>query len=207
MLYGNLVALLQSNVKRILAYSSIAHLGYLLVAFLASGALGLQAAAFYLVAYFLTTLSAFGVITVLSNRSEEFEEVADFRGLFWREPSLAVIFTAALLSLAGIPPTAGLIGKIYIAAAGVDAALWLLLIVLVIASVIGVFYYLRIVIAMYRRPIVEEAEMGEAALEAERPPSLSLPGGVTLALLALLLVGLGIFPAPLFRIVQAMVTP
>jgi NADH-quinone oxidoreductase subunit N len=199
MLYGNLVALMQTNVKRILAYSSIAQLGYLLVAFLASGELGLQASAFFLAAYFITSLMAFGVIMVLSNRGEEAEELADYHGLFWRERRLAITFTAALLSLAGIPPTAGLIGKIYVAAAGVEASLWVLLIVLVLGSIIGAFYYLRIVIRMFRRP--EEAEFRPFL-----PAGLSLPSGIALALLTVLLVGLGVFPGPLFRIVQAMVT-
>jgi NADH-quinone oxidoreductase subunit N len=201
MLYGNLVALMQTNVKRILAYSSIAQLGYLLVAFLASGELGLQASAFFLSAYFITTLMAFGVIMALSNRGEEADELADYHGLFWRERRLALVFTAALLSLAGIPPTAGLIGKIYVVAAGVQASLWFLLIVLVLGSIIGVFYYLRIVIRMFRRP--EEA--GEA-FRPLLPAGLSLPSGFALALLTVLLVGLGIFPGPLFQIVQAMVT-
>lgn len=199
MLYGNLVALMQTNVKRILAYSSIAQLGYLLIAYLASGELGLQASAFFLVAYFITSLMAFGVIMVLSNRGEEAEELADYHGLFWRERRLAIVFTAALLSLAGIPPTAGLIGKIYVAAAGVEASLWFLLFVLVLGSIIGVFYYLRIVIRMFRRP-------EEAGFRPFLPEGLSLPSGVALALLTVLLVGLGVFPGPLFRIVQAMVT-
>jgi len=201
MLYGNLVALMQTNVKRILAYSSIAQLGYLLVAFLASGELGLQASAFFLAAYFITSLMAFGVVMVLSNRGEEAEELADYHGLFWRDRRLAVVFTAALLSLAGIPPTAGLIGKIYVAAAGVEASLWTLLIILVVGSVIGAFYYLRIVIRMFRRP-----EEQEAAARPFLPTGLSLPSGIALALLTVLLVGLGVYPAPLLRVVQALVT-
>jgi NADH-quinone oxidoreductase subunit N len=198
MLYGNLVALMQTNVKRILAYSSIAQLGYLLIAFLASGELGLQASAFFLAAYFITSLMAFGVIMALSNRGEEAEDLDDYNGLFWRERRLAIVFITALLSLAGIPPTAGLIGKIYVAAAGVEASLWVLLIVLVLGSIIGVFYYLRIVIRMFRRP--EEVEMQPLI-----PAGLSIPSGVALLVLTVLLVGLGVFPGPLFRIVQAMV--
>jgi NADH-quinone oxidoreductase subunit N len=198
MLYGNLVALMQTNVKRILAYSSIAQLGYLLIAFLASGELGLQASAFFLAAYFITSLMAFGVIMALSNRGEEAEDLDDYNGLFWRERRLAIVFITALLSLAGIPPTAGLIGKIYVAAAGVEASLWVLLIVLVLGSIIGVFYYLRIVIRMFRRP--EEVEMQPLI-----PAGLSIPSGVALLVLTVLLVGLGVFPGPLFRIVQSMV--
>jgi len=194
MLGGNILALTQDNVKRILAYSSIAHLGYLLVAFLASGPAGQLAVAFYLVAYFATTLSAFGVVTVLSTPDDEAESLQAYQGLYYRRPWLAIIFTIALLSLAGIPPTAGLVGKIFIAAAGVQASLWLLLIVLVLASVIGVFYYMRIVITMFRRPEVEAA----------RPGMVGLPraASVVLGVLSVILVGLGIYPVPVMRIIE-----
>ena len=114
MLLGNIVALVQTDVKRVLAYSSIAHLGYLLVAFLASGVYANNAVAFYLAAYFITTLIAFGVITTLSRHDQEFVDIADYRGLFWKRPWQAILLTAALLSLAGIPPTAGIIGKIFL---------------------------------------------------------------------------------------------
>jgi NADH-quinone oxidoreductase subunit N len=194
MIGGNVLALIQDNVKRILAYSSIAHLGYLLVAFLASGPAGQLAVAFYLVAYFATTLSAFGVVTIMSTPDREAEELGDYRGLFYRNPRLAVIFTITLLSLAGIPPTAGLVGKIFIAAAGVQASLWLLLIVLVVASIIGVFYYMRIVITMFRRP------EGEAA----QPALAGLPraASVVLGALSVILVGLGIYPVPVMAIIE-----
>lgn len=199
MLVGNLLAVLQNNVKRILAYSSIAHLGYLLVAFLASGGFAPRAVAFYLVAYFATTLSAFGVVTALSAPDREAEGIDEYRGLIYRRPWLAVILTAALLSLAGLPPSAGLVGKIFIAAAGIESALWLLLSALVVGSVIGVFYYLRIGLAMYRRPL--------PGMEAARAaPSLSRVGGVVLAVLTFLTVGLGLYPGPVLRIIEAMAT-
>ena len=149
MIAGNVLALLQNNVKRILAYSSIAHLGYMLVAFQAAGDLGSTAVTFYLVAYFMTTMGAFGVVTVLSDGSREAEDLEDYRGLFWRRPVLAAVFTAMLLSLAGIPVTAGFIGKFYIVAAGASSAMWALIIILVITSAIGLFYYLRIIVVMY----------------------------------------------------------
>ncbi|MDQ2861848.1 MAG: NADH-quinone oxidoreductase subunit N, partial [Pseudomonadota bacterium] len=108
-LVGNLLALMQNNIKRILAYSSIAHLGYLLVALLAAGALRIEAVTYYLVAYFVMTLGAFGIITVLSASSggAELEALDDYRGLIWRRPWLGGIFAAMLLSLAGIPLTMG----------------------------------------------------------------------------------------------------
>ena len=149
MFVGNLLALAQNNVKRILAYSSIAHFGYLLVAFLAGGSLGATAAAFYLVAYIVTNLIAFGVVTLLSDRREA-DELEDYRGLFWKRPGLATIFLAALLSLGGIPLTAGFMGKFYVLMAGVGSALWLLAIMLVVNTMISFYYYLRVAFMMFR---------------------------------------------------------
>src|SRR5699024_12503517 len=108
-LVGNFLALLQNNVKRILAYSSIAHLGYMLIAFLASGSFGIEAVTFYLVAYFVMNLGAFGVIAVLSSPAQEKENLEDYQGLFCQRPWLASTFTLMLLSLAAIPFPIGLI--------------------------------------------------------------------------------------------------
>jgi NADH-quinone oxidoreductase subunit N len=189
MIVGNLLALLQNNVKRILAYSSIAHLGYVLVAFLAGGALAAEAVTFYMVAYFVTTLGAFGVVSVLSTGERDADSLDDYEALFWRRPVLAGIFTLMLLSLAGIPLTAGFVGKFFLVAAGASSELWTLIFILVVTSVIGLFYYLRILVAMYRSP----AEVGEAAAEV---PSLSLSGSYALAVLAVLLVWIGVYPGP-----------
>lgn len=196
MLLGNVLALLQNNVKRILAYSSIAHLGYLLVAFLASGVLGIVAATFYLVAYFITTLTAFGILTLLSTSERDADRLDDFRGLFWRRPWMAGAFTASLLSLAGIPLTVGFVGKFYVVAAGVADALWLAVIVLVVGSAIGLFYYLRVVVAMTLSP----GEEGGAPIASPRVP---LTGGLVLAVLVILLVWLGVYPSPFLRMIQA----
>lgn len=152
MFFGNLLALFQNNVKRILAYSSIAHLGYLLVAFLASRTYAFTAVAFYLIAYFITTLGAFGIITVLSGNQREPDKIDDYHGLAARRPWLSYVFIAMLLSLAGIPLTAGFIGKFYIVRAGIGSSLWLLVVMLAINSAMGLFYYLRIVIAIFRQP-------------------------------------------------------
>lgn len=197
MIIGNLLALLQNNVKRILAYSSIAHLGYLLVAFLASGPLGVMAVAFYLVAYFVTIIGAFGVVTVMSREGRDADSIDDYRGLFQRNPRVAVVFTAMLLSLAGIPLTAGFVGKFYLVAAGVSSALWLLVIVLVLSSSIGLFYYLRIIVAIYAAP-----QGGEAAKQRVHLP---LAGSLVLAVLTLFLVWLGVYPAPLIALIQSIV--
>jgi NADH-quinone oxidoreductase subunit N len=196
-LAGNLLALLQNNIKRILAYSSIAHLGYLLVAFLASGSFGIEAVTFYLVAYFVMNLGAFGVVTVLSSPTQEKENLEDYRGLFWQRPGLAGMFTFMLLSLAGIPLTVGFIGKFYIFTAGIAAMLWLLLYIVVIGSILGLFYYLRIIIVMYQSPTTTDMERTPI-----HPSTISLTGSLTLALLALLLLWWGVYPDPLIRFIK-----
>jgi NADH-quinone oxidoreductase subunit N len=196
MIVGNLLALLQNNVKRILAYSSIAHLGYLLVAFQAASDLGPTAVTFYLVAYFVTTMGAFGVVTVLSDGSREAEDLEDYKGLFWRRPALGAVFTAMLLSLAGIPVTAGFIGKFYIVAAGASSTMWALIVVLVITSAIGLFYYLRIIAVMYGQP--SESFAG--------PSTLAPAGSLLLALLTALLVWFGVFPGPLLSLIRNALT-
>jgi len=192
---GNLLALVQDNVKRILAYSSIAHLGYLTIAFLVGGDLGQTAAAFYLAIYFVTTLSAFGVVTWLSTAEGEAEALDDYRGLFRRSPHLAAIFTIAILSLAGIPPTAGLVSKVYVAMAGISVSLWVPLLVLVAGSVAGVFYYMRIVVTMWRDPAGDEEALSFTAGNA--PAGYLILNGLTLALLAL-----GVYPFFLIQIIE-----
>ncbi len=197
MFAGNVLALLQENVKRILAYSSIAHMGYVLVALLAGAPLGAEAVTFYLVAYFVTTLGAFGIVSVLSGPARDADRIADYRGLFWRRPLLGGFFSAALLSLAGMPLTAGFVGKFYVLAAGARARIWFPVVVLVVTSTLGLFYYLRVIVAIYAR------EPGDAPPAAS--PALPVAGAVALAALAVLLVWLGVYPTPLLRLIRAAV--
>ena len=198
MIVGNVLALLQTNVKRILAYSSIAHFGYLLVALLAAGALGVEAVSYYLVAYFVMTLGAFGVVTVCSRDGRETEALADYRGLAWQRPWLAGFFIVTLLSLAGVPLTAGFIAKFYVFAAGVGSALWPLVGVLVATSIVALFYYLRIVVVL----LSTATEEGTTSAGEVAPPS---SGAAVLGALALALVWLGIFPAPLIAMLRGIV--
>lgn len=195
MVIGNFLALLQNNVKRILAYSSIAHLGYMLVAFLAGGSEGAAAATFYVTAYFVTTLGAFGCVTALSTQERDADRLEDYRGLFWSKPALAAVFSVMLLSLAGLPLTAGFIGKFYVVAAGAAASIWALIIILVVTSAIGLFYYLRVLFVMYER---REPEAPEFAV-------LPAAGGGALAVLTFLLIWLGINPGPLVELIRAAV--
>uniref|UniRef100_UPI0028AFF65C NADH-quinone oxidoreductase subunit NuoN n=1 Tax=Stutzerimonas nitrititolerans TaxID=2482751 RepID=UPI0028AFF65C len=150
-LIGNLLALNQSNLKRLLGYSSIAHFGYLLVALIASKGLAVEAIGVYLVTYVLTTLGAFGVITLMSSpfQGRDADALYEYRGLFWRRPYLTAVLTVMMLSLAGIPLTAGFIGKFYVIASGVESQLWWLLGALIIGSAVGLFYYLRVMVTLY----------------------------------------------------------
>jgi NADH-quinone oxidoreductase subunit N len=196
MLVGNLLALMQENVKRMLAYSSIAHLGYLLITLVVCSALGggqlaIEAAGYYLVAYIATSLAAFAVVSIVSSGEApvERDNLSAYRGLFWRSPWLATLFTVALLSLAGIPLTAGFIGKFYLFTAGVEGGLWVLLGTLVIGSAIGIYYYLRVV---YTMALSESDDSGsvESGLAVHRTP---LSMFVVLALILTVLL-LGIYP-------------
>jgi len=208
MIAGNLLALLQSNVKRLLAYSSIAHLGYLLVAFLAVGITRSVnppvAVGVYLVAYFITTLVAFGVVSELSGVRADADELDDYRGLAAQRPMLAAVFAIALFSLAGIPLTVGFIGKFYVVTAGAGSSLWWLLIVLVATSTIGLYYYTRVVVAMYVR---QPNEMPSTSRLVDLGVLAGSPAGVTvLAVLAALLIFLGVYPTPLVRLLEHVVS-
>jgi NADH-quinone oxidoreductase subunit N len=199
MVGGNLLALLQRNVKRMLAYSSIAHLGYLLVAFLASGTLAAMAIAFYLSAYFVTMIGAFGVVTVLSTGERDADRLDEYRGLATRRPWLSAVFAAMLLSLAGIPLTAGFVGKFYLTVAAGDSALWLLLVVMMVTSGIGLFYYLRVIVAMFMEPPAEP-------VEAPGTGPVPLIARLTLGTLTILLVWFGVYPGPLMALIRTAVT-
>ncbi len=193
MFVGNLLALFQQNIKRILAYSSIAHQGYLLVAFLAGGKESIMAVSYYLLAYFVSMLGAFGVITVISGKEEDVDTISDYRGLAWRRPLFAAVFIVMLLSLAGIPLTAGFIGKYYVMSAGAGSALWVLVAILAVNSTIGLYYYLRIVAALF-------SEAGERVFR--ETPAVEFFAGIVISTLTAILFFLGIYPAPVIRIVH-----
>lgn len=197
MLVGNLLALQQKNVKRILAYSSIAHLGYLLVAFIPASNMSTEAVSFYLLAYSLSILTAFGIVTILSGKESDAEEIENYKGLFWNHPVLACIFSASLLSLAGIPLTAGFIGKFYILAAGVQGGFWLTAIVLVLSSVIGLYYYLRIITTMFA------GQKDKSVQEKNAHPIFYLFSSAALSVLTLLIVWFGVYPTGLMTFIES----
>jgi NADH-quinone oxidoreductase subunit N len=183
MFTGNLLAIRQSSVKRILACSSIAHMGYILIALIVGGKGGAQAATFYLTGYILTTLGAFAVISLLSSDGKEKDHVDDFKGLYFKNKWLAIVLATMFFSLAGLPLTAGFMTKFYLIAIGLNNASWLLIWLLIINSAIGLYYYLRIVFIMFK-PI--ESENNKIAL-----PVL---GSLVLAIILVAVIWIGLTP-------------
>nr|CDQ34562.1 NADH-quinone oxidoreductase subunit N [Virgibacillus halodenitrificans] len=199
MLAGNLLALMQQDLKRLLGYSSIAHFGYLLVALVINEGLAVETAGIYLVTYVLTTLGAFGVVTLLSSPygGADASRLHHYRGLFWRRPYLTAVLTVMMLSLAGIPLTAGFIGKFYIVAVGVEASRWWLVGAVVVGSAIGLFYYLRVMVTLFL------PEPGMQRRDATTDWA-QRAGGVVVLALAALVVLLGVYPAPMIDWVRLM---
>jgi NADH-quinone oxidoreductase subunit N len=189
MFVGNILAIRQKNIKRLLGYSSIANMGYLIIILLTGSNRGMQASVFYLISYFITTIGAFGVISLLSTYENEAEQIEDFKGLFWKRPWIAIVFTLSLLSLAGIPLTAGFIGKFYVILEGMKAGLMVLIISLIINSVIGLYYYLRIITALF------------STVSDNRLPELSLTGNITLAIVGMSILILGTYPGWLIDLI------
>jgi NADH-quinone oxidoreductase subunit N len=185
MIVGTVVGVAQSHVKRMLAYSSIGHGGYLLVALLAGNDVGKGAVLFYLLTYAITNLGAFGVIAVLDAADRPNDRVADYAGLWNDRPALAALMTIFLLSLGGFPPLAGFIAKWYVFSAAVKAGSNGLAIIGVLTSVVSVFFYLRIVVMMYMTP---QADRGPL-------PATPLLAGGALVASAILGFYLGILPA------------
>jgi NADH-quinone oxidoreductase subunit N len=197
MTVGNVVALAQSNLKRMLAYSSIAHVGYMLMGLVAGGAQGAGAVLFYLLAYTFTTIGAFGVIALCVRAGEEAVEVGDYAGLARRHPVLAATLGLFLLSLVGIPPLAGFVAKFYLFGSAVRAGYVWLTVIAVLNSAIAAYYYLRVIVFMYMRD-----PEGERLAVAP-----SLAGGLALAIALVGIVLLGVIPAPFADLAQAAVAP
>lgn len=148
MTIGNLAAIPQRNLKRLMAYSSIAHAGYMLMAVAALSAFGIQSVLFYLITYLLMNLGAFYILLLVSNQLQT-EEIDGYQGLGWRSPFLAILFLVFLCSLIGLPPFAGFVGKFYLFSAAIDAGLYWLVGVAALNTVVSLFYYFRIVKTMF----------------------------------------------------------
>jgi NADH-quinone oxidoreductase subunit N len=195
MVVGTVVGVVQTNVKRMLAYSSIAHGGYLLVALVAANDVGKSAILFYLLAYAFTNLGAFGIIALLETRERPNDTLQDFAGLWNRHPVLALTMTIFLLSLGGFPPTVGFIGKWYLFTAAIQSGYFGLAIIGVLSSVVSVFFYLRIVVMMY---------MSEATSDAPLSP-VPMPAVIALAAAVAATFYLGILPSRLIDLAAASV--
>jgi len=180
---GSVLAIAQTDIKRLLAYSSVAHAGFILIGLSAPGALGMSAALFYLVSYSVMILGAFGVVMLVSARGEDRTTIASYAGLAKRSPVLAGLMALFLFSLAGIPPTAGFIAKVRVFTAAIQAGHWELALIGVLASVVAAYFYLRVVTVMF---------MQDPADEAEPDPSL-LPR-LAIVIPALATLALGVFP-------------
>jgi NADH-quinone oxidoreductase subunit N len=185
MTVGNIAAITQSNVKRLLAYSSISHAGYILIGFVAGNETGLTAVPLYLLIYTFTNIGAWAVIVALRRKDVIGEHIDDMSGLYFKHPVAAVLMLIFLLSLAGIPPTAGFIGKYYLFAAAIETGHNLLAVIAVLNAAISIYFYLRIVVSMFMRDATERT-------------GLTFAPGITMALgIAILFTMLiGIYPDP-----------
>jgi NADH-quinone oxidoreductase subunit N len=198
MTVGNVIAIAQQNVKRMLAYSSIAHVGYMLVGAAAGGALGHGSVLFYLLVYTFTTAGAFGVIMLLERNGREAVLLEDYGGLASRHPLVALCLSVLLLSLIGIPPTAGFVGKFALFGAAVRADYVWLAVIGVLNSAVAAYYYLRLIVYMYMR----EPEVSGATMAVP-----SFAGSLALVVTLWGVVQLGILPAPLLDLAQSAVGP
>jgi len=186
MVVANLVALVQSNVKRMLAYSSIAHAGYLLVALVAANQTAAAGLLFYLLVYTLMNIGAFAVVITVAHQGEDRLQIEDYAGFGWQQPALGVFLTIFLLSLAGFPGTGGFMGKIYLLQGAADAQLWTLGVVLVMTTLVSYWYYLRVAWYMWMESGPPDDD--RAGLFVPMPMRAALIAGVALILLT------GVFP-------------
>ncbi len=193
MIVGNVTALVQTNIKRMLAYSSIAHAGYVLVGVAAGNAAGATAVLFYLASYAFTTLAAFAVIAAVGSGKEENQSIDAYAGLGRRKPMLALVMAISMFSLIGIPPTAGFFGKYFLITAAISADLTWLAVVMMLTSVVSAYFYLRVVVVMYMR----EPQVDGEVITGNIPRSLAA------AISATAVIVFGIMSAPLLSMITA----
>ena len=193
MFAGNIIALVQDDVKRMLAYSGIAHAGYLLIGFVAGTSMGQAGILYYLLAYALMNIGAFGIITLLGRQGEEYSTLSDFSGLGLKSPAMGLAMAIFMFSLAGIPPTAGFMGKFYIFAAAVKSGFVWLVVLGAINSVISIYYYLRVIMTMYFTAPVESPAVS---------PSTTAPLTVALSVAAVGVLVMGVFPSLFWSLAQ-----
>jgi len=196
MFFGNITAIRQKNVKRMLAYSSIAHAGYILVGLVAWNETGASSIMFYLMSYTFMNVGAFGVVSYLGSNAGEFQAISDLKGLGYRRPFAAFVMSVFMFSLAGLPPTAGFVGKFYLFSAAVKSGHIPLVVLGVINSMISLYYYLGVVVAMYMRESEEPHDY------AKKTPVVAL----SLALSMIAVLAVGIFPSYFMTTFQSLVS-
>jgi NADH-quinone oxidoreductase subunit N len=203
MTIGNLGALKQTNVKRMLAYSSIAHAGYLLAAFTAFPSAGISAACFYTAAYAAMNVGAFAVVTQAGGYKETLRSFKDYQGLAMRSPVLAALLAFFLLSLIGIPFTGGFFGKFYVFSAAIQAGhVWLVIIGL-LNSGVACFYYLRLLSSVYTKPVETVSTPGQTDASLTATPTISVPAGIALTLAAAATLLLGVLPSAVLHLANS----
>jgi NADH-quinone oxidoreductase subunit N len=192
MVVGAVIALSQTDIKRMLAYSSVAQAGFILTGVTVAGQAGIKASLFYLVAYAAMIVGAFGIVMIVSIRGEERTSISSYAGLARTSPVLAAALTLFLASLAGLPPTAGFIAKVSVFGAAVNAGEWPLVLIAVLASVVAAFFYLRVIVIMYTQDPPPDA----ARIERAPGPTVAIAavGAATLVL--------GIFPGILYHVLD-----
>ena len=192
MLFGSIVAIAQSNIKRMLAYSSISHAGYMLIGLAAGNSDGVAGVIFYLTVYTFMNLAAFGIVSLIEGENDTNLELDSYSGLGTRNPVLAALLSVCMFSLAGIPPMAGFFGKYYVFIAAIKSGLTWLAILGIISSVISVYFYLRVVVLMY----FKESDIEEV-------PAKSFSGFLGVMISVILIIALGIFPGSLLNLITS----
>ena len=196
LLVGSVLAVVQTDIKRMLAYSSISHAGYVLIGLQADTRQGIAGSLFYLLAYTFMVLGSFAIVTVVGGRDDDHHDLSAYRGLAARRPALAMAFTVFLLAQAGVPFTTGFLAKFYVISAAVEARSYALALIGMLSAVVAAFFYLRITVLMYSAP--EEAAAGE---EAGAPARLVVPAaaGVAVTAAVAFTVAFGLVPSPMIH--------
>jgi NADH-quinone oxidoreductase subunit N len=192
MFIGNLGAIMQTNIKRLLAFSSVAHVGYLIIAIIAKNSLSSSALMFYMLTYAFMIFGTFGIVILLGRKGDENLEIENYSGLAYKHPILALSMTIFLLSLGGLPPLAGFVAKFFVFSAALKEGFLILVIIAVLNSAISLYYYLKVIVFMYMKDPVKEFDITLSPM--------------TLFVIAISIFGtiqLGIFPDPIIALAQA----
>ena len=191
MFIGNLGAIMQSNIKRLLAFSSVSHVGYLLIAIIAKNSLSSSSLMFYMLAYAFMVFGTFGIVILLGRKGEENLELENYSGLAYKHPVIALTMTIFLLSLGGLPPLAGFVAKFFIFSAALKEGYVILVIIAVLNSAISFYYYLRVIVFMYMKEPIKEFHITLTPMTI-----------IVIAIAAFGTIQLGIYPDPIITLAE-----